>query len=206
MTTADDYIDRVLAMLPRATPMREQIAAELRDHIGEGVSQGKSIEQVLRQLGEPSQLAESYLAAVPLQPAPFAARLMAKLVDAAAVAALTASLATLAWLRPEEEVRGAVVVVAFIAGGFAWFAYTALAEHRYGHTLGKRLTGLHVVRESGAPISLGQALVRQLPLALQVFWVDALFALFTDRRQRAFELLSKTCVVQATPPERKPRA
>ena len=30
MTTADQYIDRVLALLPTATPMREQIATELR--------------------------------------------------------------------------------------------------------------------------------------------------------------------------------
>ena len=31
----------------------------------------------------------------------------------------------------------------------------------------------------------------------QFFWVDVLFALFTDRNQRAFELLSKTRVVDA---------
>jgi uncharacterized RDD family membrane protein YckC len=37
--------------------------------------------------------------------------------------------------------------------------------------------------------------VRQLPVFLQVFSIDALFVLFTDRRQRAFELLSKTRVV-----------
>jgi len=28
-----------------------------------------------------------------------------------------------------------------------------------------------------------------------VFWIDVLFALFTERSQRAFELLSKTRVV-----------
>jgi hypothetical protein len=32
-------------------------------------------------------------------------------------------------------------------------------------------------------------------LVLQVIWVDALFALFTERGQRAFELLSKTRVI-----------
>jgi hypothetical protein len=39
--------------------------------------------------------------------------------------------------------------------------------------------------------------VRQLAIVFQVFWVDILFALFTDRSQRAFELLSKTRVVDA---------
>ena len=66
-----------------------------------------------------------------------------------------------------------------------------------GQTLGKRVAGLQVVRESGAPIGLGQAIVRLLPVALQIFWIDVLFALFTDKRQRAFEMLSKTRVVRA---------
>jgi hypothetical protein len=42
----------------------------------------------------------------------------------------------------------------------------------------------------------GRRSCRQLPMFLQVFWIDALFALFTDRSQRAFELLSKTRVVR----------
>jgi uncharacterized RDD family membrane protein YckC len=73
--------------------------------------------------------------------------------------------------------------------------YPVVAEAWFGKTVGKHLLGLRVVRESGARISLGQAIVRQLPMLLQVIWVDALFAIFTERRQRAFELLSKTRVV-----------
>jgi uncharacterized RDD family membrane protein YckC len=73
--------------------------------------------------------------------------------------------------------------------------YPVVAEAWFGKTVGKHLMGLRVVRESGARIGLGQSFVRQLPVLLQVIWVDALFALFTDRRQRAFELLSKTRVV-----------
>jgi hypothetical protein len=37
--------------------------------------------------------------------------------------------------------------------------------------------------------------VRQLPMFLQMYWIDVLFALFTEKSQRAFELLSKTRVV-----------
>jgi len=76
--------------------------------------------------------------------------------------------------------------------------YTIVAEHWLGFTLGKRALGLRVVRESGAPIGLGQSIVRQLPMFLQVYWIDVLFALFTDKSQRAFELLSKTRVVTET--------
>jgi uncharacterized RDD family membrane protein YckC len=68
-----------------------------------------------------------------------------------------------------------------------------------GHTLGKRIAGLQVVRESGAPISFGQAIVRLLPVMFQFYWIDVLFALFTERHQRAFELLSKTRVVKVSP-------
>ena len=42
---------------------------------------------------------------------------------------------------------------------------------------------------------LGQPLLRQLPFFGQFFFIDALFALFTERRQRAFELLTKTRAV-----------
>jgi uncharacterized RDD family membrane protein YckC len=75
--------------------------------------------------------------------------------------------------------------------------YTVLSEYCAGKTIGKWLTGLRVVRESGARIGLGQAFVRQLALVFQVFVFDCLFALFTEKRQRACELLSKTRVVRA---------
>jgi hypothetical protein len=32
---------------------------------------------------------------------------------------------------------------------------------------------------------------------VQVFWIDVMLALFTDRTQRAFEILSKTRVVRS---------
>ena len=47
-------------------------------------------------------------------------------------------------------------------------------------------------------IAEGQAIVRQFSMFLQVYWIDVMFALFTDKSQRAFELLSKTRVVTET--------
>src|SRR5262245_13791113 len=81
MTAADDYINRVLDNLPRGTPMRAQIAMELRGHIAERVERGQQVADVLRQLGDPTTLAESYLSAVPLVSASFLRRGAAKLVD-----------------------------------------------------------------------------------------------------------------------------
>ena len=70
MRTADDYIDSVVKYMPRATPLRSQIALELRGHIAERVATGQSLDDIVRQLGDPATLAESYLSAVPLVGAP----------------------------------------------------------------------------------------------------------------------------------------
>jgi uncharacterized RDD family membrane protein YckC len=122
---------------------------------------------------------------------------MAKLTDLLGVIVLVAALACLAWLSPREGWTAILLVLAVVVAAFGFVLYTIVAEYRTGQTFGKRQYGLSVVQESGAPITLGQAVVRQLPVLLQVGWIDALFALFTERRQRAFELLSKTRVVRS---------
>jgi uncharacterized RDD family membrane protein YckC len=197
--TADGYITKVLDALPAATPTRTQIAMELRGHISERVDAGLPLDDVLRQLGDPIALAESYLAAVPLEPGGLLARAIARLVDLLVVAAVVAPVAVTLWLTTSLETMPFWLLGYIVFGSLLVALYPIVAEWRYGTTAGKRLMGLRVVRESGARISLGQSIVRQLPIFLQVFWIDALFAIFTDRRQRAFELLSKTRVVVARP-------
>jgi uncharacterized RDD family membrane protein YckC len=192
--TVDDYINRVLAAMPRQMPTRSHIAMELRGHISERVAHGDPLDEVLRRLGDPVTLAESYLAAEPLVPVSFRARVAAKLVDVLIVLVAVSPLAALGW-----RWLGLVMVgVALIAASFAFGLYTIVAEYVAGDTVGKRLMGLRVVRESGSRIGLGQAIVRQLPMFLQVYMIDVCFALFTERHQRAFELLSKTRVVAAS--------
>jgi uncharacterized RDD family membrane protein YckC len=100
---------------------------------------------------------------------------------------------------PDIPTYEGVTYVVVFGGCLLLGIYTAIAEARTDRTIGKRVMGRRVVRESGGRISGRQAVVRQLPRVLQVIWVDALFALFTERRQRAFELLSKTRVVSVTP-------
>jgi uncharacterized RDD family membrane protein YckC len=195
MTTADEFVERVLSSLPGSTPQREQIGLELSGHIAERVADGAPLDDVLRHLGDPTVLAESYLSAVPLVAAPFLRRGLAKVLDAAFVIVAVALPAALAGMLVPERFQGGVVVVAAVAVGFGLPLGTVFAELRFGQTPGKRLLGLRVVRESGAPIGLGQAFVRQLPILLSVFFIDVLFALFTEKKQRAFEMLSKSRVV-----------
>jgi uncharacterized RDD family membrane protein YckC len=200
--TADDYIDDVLRRMPAATPRRNQIGTELRGHIAERMAQGRSLDQVLRDLGEPGALADSYLAGLPMGLPRHGARILAKIVDVAVLALAIIAIAVPAFALATRAAEGLVFFVlisSVVLGSILTAFYTIVAEWRYGCTVGKYLNGLRVVRESGARITFGQSVVRQLPMFLQVGWVDAMFALFTDRRQRAFELLSKTRVVAAEP-------
>jgi uncharacterized RDD family membrane protein YckC len=197
-TTIDDYINRVMAAMPQATPERSQIALELRGHIAERMQSGTPADEVLRQLGDPVALAEQYLSAVPLVAAPFGARILAKVIDVALVLMFMAALAGLlvqpvrntGWLFPFA------LLIVIVGGSFAFAIYTIASEASTGETVGKRAMHLRVVQESGAQITWGQAILRQLPIVLQVAVFDALFALFTEKRQRAFEVLSKTRVVK----------
>jgi uncharacterized RDD family membrane protein YckC len=192
MTTEQEYITRVLNALPAGTPRRDQIAMELRGHIAERLAGGQPLDQILHQLGDPTVLAESYLSAVPLVSASFADRAAAKLIDAALVIVPFTMLVSQVVTN-----RTTVIVLGAVVGMCLQGLYQIAAESSFGQTVGKRLLGVRVVRESGARIGVGQAIVRALPYFLSVFWIDGMFALFTEKSQRAFELLSKTRVVIA---------
>jgi uncharacterized RDD family membrane protein YckC len=200
LSPEDQYIASVMAHIPPATTLASQVAMDLRSHIAERLDAGQPIDEVVRQLGDPERLAESYLVAVPLVSATFGSRVIAKVIDFLVIGGsclgLGLLLAALVYFADNGAIAVFVapVMIVILAVGFP--VYTAIAEHRDGYTIGKRLQGLRVVRESGARISFGQSCVRQLPWFLQIAFVDALFALFTEKSQRAFEIISKTRVIQ----------
>lgn len=198
MTTAEGYVKEVLRSMPAATPQRSQIALELRGHIAERLATGQSIDEVVRQLGSPVTLAESYLSAVPLVAPPLGRRLLAKVIDFVAAFVVLVPIAWSMWaiFADNPFVFGFLPLLVIIGGSLLFAFGTVCAEYWFGQTFGKWLLGLRVVRVSGARIGLGQAFVRVLPVALEgVFPVDAAFVFFTEKQQRAFEWLSKTRVV-----------
>jgi uncharacterized RDD family membrane protein YckC len=196
--TMNDYIRDVVGRMPISAPRRTEIELELRSHINERLERGQPLETVLRQLGDAATLADSYLAEVPLEAGDFWDRGAAKAIDLLTVAVAVAPLAALVGWTTEWffaiAVEGFGLAIVFPL-------YNVICEWKASQTLGKRSMQLRVVRESGARIGLGAAIVRQLPQFLQVFWLDIGFALFTEKKQRAFELLSKTRVVVARPGE-----
>ena len=195
MMTADEYIALVLDRLPQDIPMRHQIAMELRAHIDERVQQGRPLAEVLDQLGDIETLAESYVAGVPREAVPFGFRMWAKLIDIGI--ALVPGFALAYWLSPAGPRFLALFAYASVFACPVLMLYTIVAETNSGQTIGKRGLEICVIRESGTRIGGGQAIVRQLPWLLQVFWIDMFFVFFTERHQRAFELLSRTRVVRA---------
>jgi len=193
--TADRYVQSVIDFVPPGLPLREQIAMDLRSHIAERLQEGRPLDEVLQQLGDPLTLAESYLAAVPLPTATVGRRLAAKIIDAVLVLGPVAAIACAGFYLLPDPWGYFAPTLAFGGGLIAFAVYTVTAEYHNGRTLGKRVMGIRVVRESGARIGLGQSFLRQLPFFGGFFVIDALFALFTERRQRAFELLTKTRAV-----------
>jgi uncharacterized RDD family membrane protein YckC len=194
MNQMDDYVRSVVNRMPSGTPQRSQIERELKSTIAERLEQGQPIDQVLRQLGDPMSLANSYLAEVPLVAASIGDRLLAKIIDLVTVAVVVAPFA---WLTGWAlNTMLGLIFIEGMAVGLLFGIYTAITEWQYGQTFGKHVMKIRVVDESGAQIGFGQALVRQLAQVANVFWIDGFFALFTAHKQRAFELLSKTRVVQ----------
>ncbi|HTW36612.1 MAG TPA: RDD family protein [Rhizomicrobium sp.] len=204
--TLQSYLAQLADAMPRMMPEREQIVADVRAHIEEDMQRGEALDAVLARFGDPANLAASYLSEIPLVSASFWRRAVAMAIDLAIPGVIAVPLAVLAATsghvsRDAMLLEPAVIGVIAVTAGFV--AYILVGDSRFGQTLGKHWLNLLVVRESGARISVGQAIVRLLPCVLHIWWIDVIFALFTERRQRAFELLSKTRVVTIDPALRR---
>src|SRR6185369_11032654 len=160
MNADETYIDQVIAQLPpRDARLRDQVAMELRSHIAERVEHGQTVEDALRQFGDPIVLAESYLAAIPLIAAPFWPRAAARLIDFFGVLTIVAmpiiGIVVLTLWREQGFLIPIAIIITIVVVSILSAIYPVIAEYRYGKTVGKHLMGLRVVRESGARISFG---------------------------------------------------
>ncbi len=126
---AETYIKQVLSWIPSAT-LRERIGLELKGLIAERVERGQSIEDAVRQLGDPEKLAESYLEAVPLHSAPHGRRLAAKLVDGTGLSMPDTPENQAAYPQPKTQARGVGFPMARLVA-----AYPAFLERVEGNAL-----------------------------------------------------------------------
>ena len=200
--TIDSYLAQLADAMPKMLPERDQIIADVRTHIDEEMQRGEAFDSVLAKFGDPGALAASYLSEVRLVSASFLQRGLAMAVDVAMAGFIAIPLAVFAQSLGQDG-QNKMLIDAAIFGAFAvtigFVVYILIGDCRFGQTLGKHWLKLLVVQESGARISLGQAVVRLLPCVLHIWWIDVMFALFTEKHQRAFELLSKTRVINIAP-------
>jgi len=91
---------------------------------------------------------------------------------------------------------------------FLWFgvsfAYFVALEGLYGQTVGKRLTGIVVLTESGDPIDTTESLVRNVLRIVDGFLfyaIGAILVFTSDRKQRLGDRVADTVVVSAGEPE-----
>jgi len=201
-TPAQDYIDDVLACVPFAE-QRQRIEMELHSRLDPRIS----IEQATATYGYPRDVAEFYLASVQLESAPFFRRLVAAMIDIPSVMAsgilMFYFLWKVIWFGDQSFIASILVgnplaiALCFLTVFLMSPLYYVIAETWTSQTVGKAIMGLRTVRESGARITVWQAIVRQVPLFFSFYVLDAAFALFTTKKQRLFELISKTRVVRA---------
>ena len=204
MKPAERYIDDVLSHVFADPEDRQRLEADLRSHFSEGEAEGRTPRQVIEGLGTPEEVAAAFNAEREFQYASFWQRLVAFFGDAGLLMCLVVPVLTLGLMAGVVgEEPGGIAVLWFLPFALLFLAilglgifYFPLLEAHYGRTLGKHLMRIRVVRESGSPIGLGQAFVRRLSFYFDMLWVDALFVFFTDKNQRALDIVAKTVVAQ----------
>ena len=206
MKPVDRYLQDVLDNVFAAPEERERFEADLRAHFAEAEARGEAPGRIIDEMGRPEDVAAAFNAERALSYAGFWQRVVAFIGDCGLLLALflpplAVAVATIR-LVPGAASGAAPIgwVIAMCLVGLAMFGifvfYFPILEARFGKTLGKHLMRIRVVRESGTPIRLGQAFVRRLSLFFKLLVPDALFVPFTDKRQRALDIIAKTVVAK----------
>jgi uncharacterized RDD family membrane protein YckC len=214
MHAANEYVRQVMDFIPPALPERARIELDVRAHVEETFEAlAGQARAAFERLGEPRDLALGYVADTPRRYASVGKRVAAFLIDMLLGFAVfgtvvgTGALIFGVFAIAEESVRPGMPELSFaVVGVLAVFfvaalallsiAYFPLLEWRYGQTFGKFVMSIHVTGEDGLRTSLPAAIVRRVPFFFEFFWLDAIVAFFTERRQRAFDLVARTVVLE----------
>jgi uncharacterized RDD family membrane protein YckC len=208
---ADQYVQKVMAMIYAPEKERARIQADLQSHLQEGLTGGEDMAALVERMGDPREVAAEFMAEVPLVYAGFGRRLAAFLVDMLVIlffgglaAVLGVSMADVVPQTPSgwmQSLIGGILILLVLISANACIAiilaYFPLLEGRFGQTLGKRLFGLVVRSEDGLPAGYGKAMLRRISFYFEILPIDALFIPFNPKHQRGFDILARTIVVRA---------
>jgi uncharacterized RDD family membrane protein YckC len=203
-------VEKVMELIYAPEKEKERIRADLQAHLREGMAGGEDMAALIERMGDPREVAEEFMSAVPLvyaglwrRTAAFLADMLVIFLLAGIAAVLTVSLSNIVPQHPEglmENLFGGLIILSVLISANACIAiilvYFPLLEGRFGRTLGKRLFGLRVRSEDGLPASYWQAFLRRLSFYFEILPIEALFVPFHPKRQRWFDVLAKTVVVR----------
>jgi len=211
MNAMENYIREVLRNISASTEERQRIEADLRAHIQEALDNGDALQDALGRMGSPIDVAGEFMSQMPMQYAGFWRRLTAFGIDmiviippAAVLAILTIIFANLVPSRnPQgwEYVQGGlflgltILCASLIVGGI--LLYFPILEGRFGQTVGKKVLGLRILKENGLPSGYKEAFLRRISFYFEGgLVIDALFIPFTQKHQRAFDIVARTIVIR----------
>jgi uncharacterized RDD family membrane protein YckC len=223
MNTIDEYVLAVDHRLPRWHPAREEILADLRAHLSDRVAAGEDESAAVAGMEDPEVYAATLMEPFALQSAPLGRRVGAFMIDILLGLPLAAGTLLLVmvlpamispawpdnmprlWLDGMRQlasidlplvILSTMLGITMVSALVLSIVYFPVAEAVWGTTVGKSLMGLCVVAENGTRVTWGKAIVRRLPFYFEFFWLDALFAFFSQRRLRAFDHVAGTWVVR----------
>ena len=104
---------------------------------------------------------------------------------------------------PTDAYESDAVAIGALVLFTAWFNYFAIAEWRWGKTIGKSSLRLEVRTESGEPLNWNAAAIRNLSRILDVLVIGPLLIATSPTRQRLGDRFAHTVVVstkRAAPP------
>lgn len=209
MNEIDRYVEDVMHRIAPGFPGRHRIETDLRSHLAERVAGGEKSSSAAARMGPPAEVARGFLESTEPQLASRADRLGGFLFDVGLGALAVASITLVAvvalgsnsttpmsdWPLPLAVALGICAVIVFVLV----ILYFPVLESLFGQTAGKRVFGTFVARENGERVGFWTAVVRRIPFMFDIWPVDAVFLLFTARRQRAFDLAARTIVIQGGP-------
>lgn len=151
---------------------------------------------LLSSMRKRGELTEGELDPARFRLAPFGRRLTAGLVDAIPI---FAALLIVRFRAPSSAAQPTLSDWLIVAAGVVtYLLLTTLVELAAGRSLGKMLTGLHIVGLNGRPATAGARVLRNLfrVIDLIIPGVPLALILFSPLRQRAGDLGAGTIVVQ----------
>lgn len=200
---SDRYVEKVLARVVASSARKEALAADLASHFESAAERGEADADVIRRLGSVEDVAASFMAEVELRYAGFWSRLFAFVGDLGLcfltlvpfLAACVIFSSVIESSDVAEVIFATVALFVFVALFGVFVLYFPVLEHLYGKTPFKHVMKLRVVTEEGAQVGLGAAFIRRISYFFELLWLDALFVPFTDKKQRAFDIVAKTVVI-----------